>query len=205
MISVVIAAYNEEKEIALCLKSLANQKTTEPFEVIVVDNYCTDKTVIIAKTFTKRLRLKIVKEPGQGRGMARATGFANASGSLILSTEADTRVPEYWIGQLSSYFRNKEIIAVTGTCEFQTQQWWRKFMNILQPWYMQLYKFIFGYYWLSGFNFGIMKDAYIRAGGFDRRLSTLDDVELGRRVSRVGQVQFIPHVPVLVSGRRFEL
>ena len=55
MISVVIAAYNTEKYIAKCLESLQKQTYTD-FEVIVVVDGATDKTLMICEEFSKRDR-----------------------------------------------------------------------------------------------------------------------------------------------------
>ena len=56
-ISIVIPAYNEEKRIEACLKNIVTQ-IEKPFEVIVVDNNCTDKTAEIAREFEQN-NLKI--------------------------------------------------------------------------------------------------------------------------------------------------
>ena len=49
MISVVIPAWNEEKYIPDCLKSLKNQDYTGPYEIIVADNGSADETARIRK------------------------------------------------------------------------------------------------------------------------------------------------------------
>ena len=50
-ISVVISAYNEEKNIKECLESVKDLAD----EIIVVDNSSNDKTEEIAKQFTKKI------------------------------------------------------------------------------------------------------------------------------------------------------
>src|SRR3989344_4823515 len=116
-ISVVIPAYNEEKYISRCLDSLVAQKTHYEFEVIVVDNNSSDRTDIFAQKYKSRLDLKIIKELHQGRGAARASGFAEARGDLILGTEADTQLPSDWIETLcNSLYSSSEIVAVSGPC-----------------------------------------------------------------------------------------
>lgn len=205
MISVVIPAFNEERSIADCLESLICQNTNRKFEVIVVDNNSTDNTVKVLQKYKDKLNLKIVSEEKKGRGVARSAGFKIAKGEIFLGTEADTIVPATWIDELSGQFEDKKIIAVTGTCRFGDCSLIAKIsMNILQPYGMILYKFIFGYYWLSGFNFAIRKSTYIKSGGFNPELNTYDDVELGMKVNKIGYIKFIKNFPVLVSGRRFK-
>jgi len=69
---------------------------------------------------------------------------------------------------------------------------------------MYLYRILFGHYWLYGFNFGITKDAYQKSGGFNAHLNAMEDVELGKRVAKVGRIKYLPQLVVVFSGRRFQ-
>ena len=60
LLSVVIPARNAEKVIGAQLAALTEQIDAEPFEVIVVDNQSTDRTVEVASSYTHRLDLRIV-------------------------------------------------------------------------------------------------------------------------------------------------
>lgn len=205
MISVVIPAYNEEKLIKRCLDAFVNQKTTNNFEVILVNNNSTDKTVDIAKTYKNKFNLKIIFEKVKGRGAARKKGFEEASGDIILSTDSDTLLPSDWIVRLSNHLEKSNAVAVSGTCKIVDCDWFTNILfNLLQPLSMRLYKFIFGHYWLSGFSFAIYKDIYKRSGGFNSKLDVQEDIELSFRVSKIGKIKFISDVPVIFSGRRFQ-
>ncbi len=108
-ITVVVPAWNEEKTIQKTLDSLSRQQTKMPFEVILVDNNCTDNTVNVANTFQDRINhLRVVCETTQGIGAARNTGFDLASSDLIASTDADTNVPENWISEIYERFWGNE-------------------------------------------------------------------------------------------------
>ena len=50
-VSVIIPVYNCESTIERALQSVADQ-TYKDFEVILVDNNCTDRTIDIAKKFS---------------------------------------------------------------------------------------------------------------------------------------------------------
>jgi hypothetical protein len=69
---------------------------------------------------------------------------------------------------------------------------------------MRAYRFTFGHYWLTGFNFAITRDAYLRSGGFKAELNAQEDVELAYRVKKIGKIKFIQDMPVEVSGRRYQ-
>lgn len=204
MLSIVIPAYNEEKTIEQCLAALVKQKTDKELEVILVDNNSSDNTAEIAKTFSKRLNIRMVKELKKGRGAARARGFKEAKGEVILSTDADTVVPPDWIEGLTGFFASPKVIAVTGTTKVRDSKLLTNIaMSILQPLFMHLYRIYIGHYWLSGFNFAIRKDIYEESGGFDDNLNTLEDVDLSVKVAKLGRIVFTARYPVQTSGRRY--
>jgi glycosyltransferase involved in cell wall biosynthesis len=60
-VSIIIPMYNEERYIARCLESLTHQ-TFQDFEVILIDDGSTDKTVKVAKTFESSFPLTILQQ-----------------------------------------------------------------------------------------------------------------------------------------------
>jgi glycosyltransferase involved in cell wall biosynthesis len=82
-LSVVIIAYNEEKVIEACIKSVNFAK-----EVIVLDSGSTDKTTEICS----RLGAKVIACDWPGDGPQRNRGIAIASGDWILCLDADEQV-----------------------------------------------------------------------------------------------------------------
>ena len=83
-ISVVISAFNEEKNIKDCLESV---KWAD--EIILVDNSSTDKTVQIARQYTR----KIYNRPNLVMlNKNKNFGFTKATGEWILNLDADERV-----------------------------------------------------------------------------------------------------------------
>ncbi len=110
-----------------------------------------------------------------------------------------------WIEILTTHLlKDKNIVAVTGPCKFTgCPKTTHAFVNFIQPNAMRFYRLIFGYFWLSGFNFGIKKSAYLKSGGFNLNLNGLEDIELSLKVSKIGKIKFIGNLPVVCSGRRF--
>lgn len=205
MVSIVIPAFNEEKILKTLLDSLVAQKTTVQFEVILVDNNSTDSTRAIADLYVAKLPLRIITEKKKGRSPARRAGFEAANGEIILSTDADTKLPENWIEAMSAYFNNHSIEAISGICRVDDLGMIRNAVfNSIQPISMKIYRLIFGHYWLSGFNFGIRKKIYAQSGGFNPEINAQEDVELSFRVSKFCAITFISHPVVLFSGRRFQ-
>ncbi len=204
MISVVIIAYNEEKNIKACLDSFLMQKTNRPFEIILVDNASTDRTAEVASSFIDHLPLRIIREPKKGRGAARAAGFKAATGEVILSTDGDTLPPSHWIDALAEYLeRHPKSVAVSGPCHIDDCSFLTNLLfNIIQPLTMHLYRVFFGHYWLTGSNFGIWKSAYEASGGFNPDSPSSEDTELAFKVKKLGKIRYVP-CAVISSGRRF--
>lgn len=203
--SIVIPAYNEEDYIEACLKSLAWQKTKHKFEVIVVDNNSSDKTGEIARKFKDRLNIRVVVEKQQGRGVARWRGFEEAKGEIIFSTDADTILPEDWIERFMKYFQNEEIVAVTSLCNIDEPS---KIDKAVFKFFVLLanegHRIALGHYWMSGFSYAIRRETYIKAGKINKDLDALDDIDLGRRVKKLGKIKLVRNLPVLSSSRRFK-
>jgi len=111
LVSVIIPAYNEEKLIGSCLESLKNQDFGNGgYEVIVVDNNSTDRTVMVAKDFN----VKIISEPRKGVSFAVRKGFAEAAGEIIATTDADTKVNPGWISNIYYTFSSNLETAIIG-------------------------------------------------------------------------------------------
>lgn len=82
-ISVIIPAYNEEKNIAVVLNIV--KKYDKISEIIVVDNACTDKTAEISRD----LGAKVVECHVKGKGYAMEKGVEEARGDIIVFLDAD--------------------------------------------------------------------------------------------------------------------
>jgi glycosyltransferase involved in cell wall biosynthesis len=93
--SVVIPAFNEEQDIEASLSSLAHQSyPRDRYEIIVVDNGSTDRTLEIASAYADL----VLRKPDGNVGAIRNFGIANASGAVIICTDADCVVPPDWVG-----------------------------------------------------------------------------------------------------------
>ncbi|HMM93436.1 glycosyltransferase family 2 protein [Phycicoccus sp.] len=86
MVSVVIAAYNEEAVIGACLDALRHEP---PLEVVVVPNGCTDDTAAIARG----RGVTVVERAEPGKTAALDAGDAAAAGFPRAYLDADIRVP----------------------------------------------------------------------------------------------------------------
>ena len=96
-LTVIVPARNEEDVLGACLKSLASQSDEifelgKDWELIVVDDYSTDRTKEIARSFAGVTVMEAAKlEPGwTGKNNAVWTAAQRARGEWLLFTDADT-------------------------------------------------------------------------------------------------------------------
>jgi glycosyltransferase involved in cell wall biosynthesis len=82
-ISVVVPTLNEEKNLAHVLPKI--QEWVD--EVVLVDGYSSDQTIKVARELCPKIN--IVMQEGRGKGAALRTGFAAASGEIIVMLDAD--------------------------------------------------------------------------------------------------------------------
>ena len=85
--SIIVPAYNVAATIAETLHSLLAQ-THGDFEIIVVDDGSTDRSVAIARSFGDP-RIRIVQQPNRGLAGARNTGIEAARGKYIGFCDSD--------------------------------------------------------------------------------------------------------------------
>jgi glycosyltransferase involved in cell wall biosynthesis len=97
-ISVVVPALNEEAHIEQCLTCLCRQ-TLAPdlFEVILVDNGSTDRTVARAEQFADRLPLRILTLPRCTISELRNRGSSQAAGPILAFLDADCMAEPEWL------------------------------------------------------------------------------------------------------------
>ena len=82
-VSVVIPALNEADNLPYVLPRIPEWV----HEVILVDGYSTDATVLVAREVLPRIR--VLSQEGTGKGAALRTGVAAASGEIVVMLDAD--------------------------------------------------------------------------------------------------------------------
>ncbi len=204
VISVVIPAYNEEDYIETCLKSLRNQKTSVPYEIIVCDNNSTDRTVEIAKKYAD----KVVHEERQGIGYARNKGVSASVGEYIVNTDADTVFAPNFIDEVYKVFiEDKYVAFACGNWDYYKGD--SKLVKLL----VRLSSSIFQLYEkivvlkntasLPGWSLCTPRWVFDKVGGFDTRRGVLEDVIYSYKVEAFGKKGYFPEIEVHSSVRRF--
>lgn len=114
-ISVVIPAYNSEKTIEETLNAVLDQDFDGPYEVIVVDDGSSDKTVEIAKEKS----VNLITQEKSGPAKARNNGWKTSKGSTIVFTDSDCVPVKQWLKTITKPFSDPTVGGVGG--EYQTK------------------------------------------------------------------------------------
>ena len=206
-ISVIVCAHNEERFIARCLHSVLAQ-TRLPDEIILINNASTDGTGAVAASIPG---VRVVDEPRKGLVVARERGRQEARADLLVYIDADCRAPLTWLERVAGRFEEDEdLIALSGNYRFYDWDWWgrtlvRAYDLTLGPATHVLVKYILriGVVFYGG-NFAVRRDALDRINGFDTTIEFHgEDTNLGRRLSRIGNVELRYDCFLYTSARRY--
>ncbi|MGE0448552.1 MAG: glycosyltransferase [Vicinamibacterales bacterium] len=109
-ISVVVCAYNAADTLEDCLTAL--ERLTYPdYEVVLVNDGSRDRTSEIAHAHE---RVRVIDIPNGGLSAARNVGLANATGTIVAYTDADTRVDPDWLTFLVQPFLTSDVVGSGG-------------------------------------------------------------------------------------------
>ncbi|NWF50547.1 MAG: glycosyltransferase [Ignavibacteriaceae bacterium] len=111
MVSVVIAARDESKNVKSLIDSLSQQNyPNKLFEIIIVDDNSQDSTFLLLNQASEKLsNLRVLQTPRKkyfGKRGALDFGISQANGELILITDADCRPKQNWILSLTNKLEN---------------------------------------------------------------------------------------------------
>jgi len=196
-VSVIIPAYNEEKYIGACLAAIERQKFDGTYEVIVGDGHSTDRTRKIAHDYGAKVVLERFGTASGGRYAAAKV----AKGRVLLFTSSDTQPTPLWVKSINDLFRDRKVAWATGNIrpfegnlfEHMGSVVLNIFTAILNP---------LGLAYVNGDNVAARADAYWKVGGFNPRLATSEDTDLGMKLMKCGRFAFSRHATVLISMRR---
>jgi glycosyltransferase involved in cell wall biosynthesis len=115
-LSVLICTWNRAESLLRLLRSLIQAEPLRhaDWEIVVVNNNCTDDTNTIVEELANVLPLNLVFEPKPGLSYARNTGVATAAGDYILWTDDDVTVGRKWLRAYESAFENLSEASVFG-------------------------------------------------------------------------------------------
>lgn len=197
IISVIIPTHNRAEALLQALEALVVQIFAKSeFEVIVVADGCTDKTVEMVKGYRAPYKLQILEQEGSGAAAARNKGAAIADGSLLLFLDDDIisspqlvdahvkahqqAVNQVVIGYLPPVLQNQK-----GYFRTKLKAWWE---DVFYPMHHTGYSLTYRNL-LSG-NFSLPAQLFDLVGGFNASFKCQEDYELGVRLIQA-RAQFV--------------
>jgi glycosyltransferase involved in cell wall biosynthesis len=123
-VSVVVPVFNGESTIDECLRciSILNYES-DKFEVIVVDDESTDKTVEKIQSYP----FKLVKKKHGGYPSTMNAGIKAANGDLILNIDSDTYISKEWLTKIVEEFKDLKVgIAGGYVATAPTSSFWSR-------------------------------------------------------------------------------
>lgn len=178
--SVVIPAKNEEANIGRCLDSiLAVEWDRTRYEIIVIDNGSSDRTVEIA--VEKRATVHV--QPGLTISGLRNYGVRAAHGVVVAFIDADCTVAPSWLREAARYFDRGDIACFGSPPLVPESATW-----VQRGWFLVRRKKtpVGETEWLESMNMFIRRDVFLACKGFDEELVTCEDYDLCLRLRGMG-------------------
>ena len=115
-LTVAICTWNRSAVLKQTLEGLT--RLTPPqdadWELLVVNNNCTDDTDAVAGAFEDRLPVRRVFEPAPGLSNARNRAVAESTGDYIIWTDDDVTVSPQWLAAYACAFRRWPAAGIFG-------------------------------------------------------------------------------------------
>jgi GT2 family glycosyltransferase len=116
LVSIIVVTHNNQDDIIDCIHSILNQEYLS-FEIIIVDNASTDRTVDkVLESFgiNELVRLiKIQENTGYARG--NNLGFQESRGNMIVILNPDLTVDKAWLAELVECYCRHENAGIVGS------------------------------------------------------------------------------------------
>ncbi|MDQ2751948.1 MAG: glycosyltransferase, partial [Bacteroidota bacterium] len=129
--SIIIPARNEEENIEACLQSIfQNNYPSNRFEVLVIDDFSSDRTVEQIKHLQKKhsnLRLFLLQDLlgdnniNSYKKKAIELAIGKAAGDWIITTDADCVVPQQWLFLFNAYINQNKPVFIAAPVSFIQQ------------------------------------------------------------------------------------
>lgn len=206
-VSIAIPAYNEERRIVECVRSVQEQRLPFDHEIIVVNNASTDATAAIAGA----LGVVVVDEPRKGLANARQAGLTAATGDVLVYVDADTHLPPGWIEAVVAAIEADDGVAGVS-CGFRFYDGRPLenlgnvvFQRVVSPTANRILRRLHRPEIVIGSAFAVRTEALRRAGGIDLDFQFYgEDTALAYRLHSQGRVRYLDDLYVLTSARRYQ-
>jgi GT2 family glycosyltransferase len=187
-LAIVVPVRNGMATVPRLLDGLDRFAATEGIEVVIVDDASTDDTAAYVRSRGYRVAQRDTRG---GPAAARNHGVRVTSAPWILFFDADTVPPADTPARVRLALEAPDVVGLVGVYagEPANDGFWPEYKATQAEFYYRgsdVQEITFLWAGMAG----IKRDAFLRVGGFDERYTGADieDVELGRRMSREGRI-----------------
>ena len=177
-ISIIIPTYNRDSKIKKAINSVVNQ-TNPNWELIIVDDGSRDNTKSIIETYLKDSRIKYLFQNNKGVSSARNNGVEIARGSHVVFLDSDDEFFPELIETLHHInYCNYDLISwpvIKRSKEKEVLHYHQKLGSLYNN--MEIL-------FLAG-SICYRKSFFLKAGGYDEKLTFGENYELGLRISEM--------------------
>ncbi|MCX6771972.1 MAG: glycosyltransferase [Candidatus Micrarchaeota archaeon] len=196
-VSVIVPSYNEEKYIGACLAAIRRQKFSGTYEIIVGDGHSKDRTQKISRDYGAR----VVEENFGTASGGRYRAAKIARGRIYAFMSADVEPCQGWLQNIYDAFENKRVAWAVGSVKPIEGRFVEEIGAAILNFFASVLNRV-GLAYVNGDNVASRADAYWKCGGFNPRLTTSEDTDLGMRLMRQGRFAYAGRATVLISMRR---
>ena len=192
-VDILVAARNEEANIAACIDSLvAIDYPKEKLKIWVGDDASTDNTWSIIKEYTLtypfingvQISEQTIKGNGKANVLAQLAQMSH--GEWLFSTDADIKVPKQWIKAMLGAASTQEVGLITGTSLVEGTTWLAQFQRFEWLYATSMLKVVSDLgvpASTMGNNMAIKRSVYEEVGGYETiPFSVTEDLELFKQV-----------------------
>ncbi len=167
--SVIIPTYNRLSQLKLAIHSIFKQDFDD-YEVIVVDDGCTDGTEQYLRSLATP-KLKFISQNNKGPAAARNAGIRLAKGKYIVFTDDDCEVSSNWLSSFKQNYESTGADIIGGVVRNSNKK------NIYSEVSQHITSFFVEYLnkeggsspFLTSNNIAYRADVLKKVGGFDER------------------------------------
>ncbi|MCK4661252.1 MAG: glycosyltransferase [Bacteroidales bacterium] len=123
--SIILPVRNEEKHIADIVNDLLNQDYPNKLhEIIVIDDHSNDNTYNIVENLCKSSeKIEILSlSDTSGKKAAIKKGIKFSKGSIIITTDADCRIKNFWLSTIISFYEKYKPKIIVGPVIINNEQ-----------------------------------------------------------------------------------
>jgi glycosyltransferase involved in cell wall biosynthesis len=198
--SIIVPTYNEERYILKCLQSITDQRyDRNQFEIILADAESTDNTQSVARIVCD----KMVSTKQRGIAVGRNLGATQAAGEYLVFVDADTVLEQDFLNQLDYSFRDQSAVAVSGIAIPSDGKFFQRFVYTGTYILVRVFNIV-GLPLFPGICVAYRKREFAEYHGFREDFGIVEDLDLSRRIMKLGKCLVNANAVAHVSTRRLE-